>query len=109
MPSKAYTSGPWCKEVTPDSKMHGAYMGPTWGRQDPGGSHVGRMILAIWDQKKYYFSALHRDHNLQNVKTQDYLDHNTIQYKLFLLAYQNIYNLFQLSKATQFAGKRLIY
>ena len=34
---------------TPDSKVHGAYMVPTWGRQDPGGSHVGPMILAIWD------------------------------------------------------------
>ena len=32
----------------PDSKVHGAYVGPTWGRQDPGGPHVGHMILAIW-------------------------------------------------------------
>ena len=35
--------------INPDSKDHGAYMGPTWGRQDPGGRHVGPMILAIWD------------------------------------------------------------
>ena len=33
----------------PDSKIHGAYMGPTWGWHDPGGSHVGPMILAIWE------------------------------------------------------------
>ena len=33
----------------PDSKVHGANMGPTWGRQDPGGPHVGPMNLAIWD------------------------------------------------------------
>ena len=33
----------------PDSKVHGANMGPTWVRQDPGGPHVGPMILAIWD------------------------------------------------------------
>ena len=33
---------------TPDSKVHGANMGPTWGRQDPGGPHVGPMNLAIW-------------------------------------------------------------
>ena len=32
----------------PDSKMHGANVGPTWGRKDPGGPHVGRMNLAIW-------------------------------------------------------------
>ena len=24
-------------------------MGPIWGRQDPGGPHVGPMNLAIWD------------------------------------------------------------
>ena len=24
-------------------------MGPIWGRQDPGGLHVGPMILAIWE------------------------------------------------------------
>ena len=29
----------------PDSK---ANMGPIWGRQDPGGSHVGAMNFAIW-------------------------------------------------------------
>ena len=34
---------------SPDSKVHGAYMGPTWGWQDPGGPHVGPMNLAIWE------------------------------------------------------------
>ena len=33
---------------SPDSKVHGANMGPIWGRQDPGGSHVGPMNFAIW-------------------------------------------------------------
>ena len=33
----------------PDSKVHGANMGPTWGWQDPGGPHVGHMNLVIWD------------------------------------------------------------
>ena len=37
----------------PDSKIHVAYMGPTGGRQDPGGPHVGPMILAIWDGYPY--------------------------------------------------------
>ena len=32
----------------PDSKVHGANMGPIWGRQDPGGPHVDTMNLAIW-------------------------------------------------------------
>ena len=34
---------------TPDSKIHGANMGPIWGRQDPDGPHVGPMNFAIWD------------------------------------------------------------
>ena len=33
----------------PDSKVHGANMGPIWGQQDPGGHHVGRMNVDIWD------------------------------------------------------------
>ena len=35
--------------TVPDSKVHGAYMGPIWGRQDPDGPHVGPMNVAIWD------------------------------------------------------------
>ena len=34
---------------TPDSKIHGTNLGPIWGRQDPGGPHIGAMNLAIWD------------------------------------------------------------
>ena len=35
------------QEPCPDSMVHGANMGPIWGRQDPGGPHVGPMNLAI--------------------------------------------------------------
>ena len=41
-------------EATPDSKVYGANMGPTRGRQDPGGPHVGPMNLAIWDSMSIY-------------------------------------------------------
>ena len=34
---------PW--HNIPDSKVHGANMGPIWGRRDPGGPHVGPWIL----------------------------------------------------------------
>ena len=34
----------------PDSKVHGANMGPIWGRQDLSGPHVGPMNFAIWDE-----------------------------------------------------------
>ena len=30
-----------------DSKIHGANVGPTWDRKDPGGPHVGHMNPAI--------------------------------------------------------------
>ena len=36
-------------QVTPDSKVHGANMGPTWVLSSLGGPHVGPMNLAIWD------------------------------------------------------------
>ena len=36
-------------KTIPDSKVHGANMGPIWGRQDPGGPHVGPMNFVIWD------------------------------------------------------------
>ena len=36
------------KKYLPDSKVNGANMGPIWGRQDPGGPHVGPMNFAIW-------------------------------------------------------------
>ena len=34
---------------TPHSKVHGANLGPIWGRQDPVGPHIGPIIFAIWD------------------------------------------------------------
>ena len=41
-----------------DSKVHGANMGPIWGRQDPGGPHVGPVNFAIWAVKADW----HRSH-----------------------------------------------
>ena len=35
-------------QTYPDNKVHGDNMGPIWGRQDPGGPHVGPMNFAIW-------------------------------------------------------------
>ena len=36
-------------ETFPDSKVHGANMGPTWVLLATDGPHVGPMNLAIWD------------------------------------------------------------
>ena len=46
----------------PDSKVHGANMGPMWGRQDPGGPHVGAMNFAIWEKAKNNKS--HKSHGV---------------------------------------------
>ena len=35
---------------TPDSKVHGANMGPTWVLSAPDGPHIGAMNLAIRDK-----------------------------------------------------------
>ena len=40
----------------PDSKVHGANMGPIWGRQDPSGPHVGPMNFAIWEHPRPYLA-----------------------------------------------------
>ena len=50
----------------PDSKIHGVNVGPTWGRQDPGGPHVCHTNLAIWDMTKHnamrnYWKQLHNE------------------------------------------------
>ena len=37
------------QHVNPKSKVHGANMGPIWGRQDPGGLHVGPINFSIWE------------------------------------------------------------
>ena len=47
--SLIHKAAQWDSIDTPDSKVHGANMGPTWGRQDPGGPRVGPMNIAIWD------------------------------------------------------------
>ena len=33
--------------LLPDSKVRGANMGPIWGRQEPGGPHIGPINFAI--------------------------------------------------------------
>ena len=35
-------------QAFPDSKVHGANMGPIWGQQDPRGPYAGPMNFVIW-------------------------------------------------------------
>ena len=45
------------KWINPDNKVHGANMGPIWGREDPGGPHVGPMNFDIWEVIRTIISA----------------------------------------------------
>ena len=47
----------WYKRV-PDSKVYGANMGPIWGRQDPGGPHVGHMNFCYLGCYKHIYLPL---------------------------------------------------
>ena len=38
--------------IVPDSKVHGANMGPIWGQQDPCRPHVCPMSFAIWGRMR---------------------------------------------------------
>ena len=54
-------------KTIPDSKIHGANMGPTWVLSAPGGPHVGPMNLVVRDLFRY------RDYHLKVpiIKIQD--------------------------------------
>ena len=59
-------AGMLCSKIqhSPESKVHGANMGPIWVRQDPGGPHVGPMNLAIWVILKNKLQMLSHDFHL---------------------------------------------
>ena len=50
------------QRVFPDSKVHGANMGPIWGRQDPGGPHepcyMGCYHIKPWCVFLWYYSVV---------------------------------------------------
>ena len=52
-------------------KVHGANMGPIWGRQDPGGPHVGPMKFAIPVHDKYFIIGQYQYKCLNNREVQN--------------------------------------
>ena len=56
----------------PDSKVHGANMGPTWGRQDPGGPHVGPINFASWVTARGDWSITHSTENRNSIHLGQY-------------------------------------
>ena len=60
------------RDHVPDSKVHGANIGPIWGRQDPGGPHVGPMNFVIWGT----LSSVNQKHNTVKVSNVCFLNVN---------------------------------
>ena len=71
--------------IIPDSKVHGANMGPTWVLSDPDGPHVGPMSLAIRDIAFIYTELVMQPWQHKTIKLLVYLKgHSTqIQSHLF--------------------------
>ena len=57
-----------------DSKVHGANIGPIWGRQDPGGPHVGPMNFAIWGNITSLALCDYRQRYLRKQQNKTYLE-----------------------------------
>ena len=73
----------------PDSKIHGAKMGPTWVLWGPDGPHVGPMNLAI----RLGFQA-DQDYNMDSTEdvTYRYSDNGSIIFILFYNMPQCVWN-----------------
>ena len=61
--------------TVPDSKVHGANMGPIWGQQYPGGPHVGPLNFVIWGnmcliRMTYVYQWIHLSKWEQNAATK---------------------------------------
>ena len=65
----------------PDNKIHGTNMGPTWGRQDPGGPHFGHINLAIWVYIPYQNNEING--YSQNANVHVYIVLNDMQFMHF--------------------------
>ena len=81
---------------SPDSKVHGANMGPNWGRYDPGGPHVGPMNFVIWDVSSCMLSNLltlpgkMACHKNYNILATVYLCWKQVHYLKWICEYHRI-------------------
>ena len=57
---------------TPDSKVHEAYMGPTWVLSAPGRPHIGPMNLAITDSSLFVTFCYCKVHIVYTPNPHDY-------------------------------------
>ena len=67
----------------PHSKVHGANIGPIWGRQDRGGPHVCPMDFAVWDgswvsRQLWFGRVVANDHQIWATFALRYFIHNYV-------------------------------
>ena len=93
-------------DITPDSKVHGANMGPIWGRQDPCGPHVGPMNFVIRDTVMSVPSNIFRTFllNITAFIPQPY-EFNMLIFRIyFLIEYYKRYLLLQNKYTCWYSG-----
>ena len=83
-------------QVYPERKVRGANMGPIWGRQDPGGPHVGPINFAFWViiqlavkiDGRIWINESHKFTEMGNIITTKQVAFNKsvcISYKLYIV------------------------
>ena len=78
------------------SKVHVAHLGPTWGRQDPGGPQVGHMNFASWvnNQEVHIHKCSECYDNFNTYRAILVLKFGTQDYNYIWNFMQGIYTLF---------------
>ena len=77
--------------VSPDIKDYEANMGPTWGRQDPGGPQVGPMKLVIWVRLVNLYVTIYQTFQaaLQTFTQQHCWKHQPLCFYILLIFWLN--------------------
>ena len=77
--------------VSPDIKDYEANMGPTWGRQDPGGPQVGPMKLVIWVRLVNLYVTIYQTFQaaLQTFTQQHCWKHQPLCFYIILIFWLN--------------------
>ena len=57
-------------------------MGPIWGRQDPGGPHVGPMNFVIWVGIRYQY---YKPNTIQRISESNLVSMNAVSYRIITL------------------------
>ena len=78
--------------TAPGSKVHVPNMGPIWGREDPGGPHVGPIHLAIWGILVVWNDMIMSSGNVA-INMQTLYCYKTFNVRVSLLGNSYAYNL----------------